>query len=243
MSLPDPYYKDKHITIYHGDCVDVLNDLDITVGTVVGDPPYCSGSRQQSGARTVLEKVVDRRDSWFLTDNMGTDTYLRWMRDISGILFDRAAIGGHFYCFTDWRQFTNLVTAVETKGWTLRNVVVWDKAKGGAMGSFWRNNHEWVCVFSKGKPHELPHSSFFNTWKGTKPQGGEHATVKPRELLEYLVSAGPGVVVDPWMGSGTTLVAAKNLGRKAIGIEVEERYCEIAAERCSQGVLNLEDFG
>jgi DNA modification methylase len=217
----------------------VLNDLDVVVGTVLGDPPYCSGGRQQASARQNLEKADNRRDSWFLTDNMGTDTYLRWMRDISGLLFRLSSVGAHFYCFTDWRQYTNLVAAAETKGWALRNVVVWDKARGGAMGSFWRNNHEWIAVFSKGPPQKLPHCSFFNTWSGAKPQGGEHATVKPPKLVEYLASAGPGLLVDPWMGSGTTLVAAKELGRRAIGIEIEERYCEIAAKRLSQEVLPL----
>jgi site-specific DNA-methyltransferase (adenine-specific) len=171
---------------------------------------------------------------------MGTDSYIWWMREISGRLFSDAPIGAHLYLFTDWRQYSNVVAACESKGWTLRNVVVWDKARGGAMGSFWRNNHEWVPVFSKGPPTPLPSHSFFNTWQGTKPQADDHATVKPQALMGYLISATVGTVLDPWMGSGTTLLAAKDLGRRAIGIELEERYCEIAARRLSQEVLPLE---
>ncbi len=224
------YYERDGVTIYHGDCLDVLPQLPDKIHTIVGDPPYCSGGRQQAGARLNLEKSA--RNTWFLTDNMGTDSFLWWMREIAGRLFNLAELGAHFYCFTDWRQYSNLVTACETKGWTLRNVVVWDKARGGAMGSFWRNNHEWVPVFTKGPARAIAHGSCFNTWHGTKPQADEHATVKPLGLVSYLLqAAGTGSVLDPWMGSGTTLLAAKTLGCRAIGIEIEEQYCEIAAKR------------
>lgn len=234
----EPYYSDDWVTIYHGDALDVVPGLS-GLGAVVGDPPYCSGGRQQASARTVFSKS-GARDSWFFTDNMGADSYVWWLRQFAGMFYAACAPGSHLYVFTDWRQYGNVTTAFETKGWTLRSVVVWDKMRGGAMGSFWRNNHEWVPVFTKGPPRPMPHGSFFNTWREAKPQGDEHPTVKPLDLVQYLVEAsGEGVVLDPWMGSGTTLVAAKNLSRKSIGIEIEERYCEIAAKRCSQEVLDL----
>jgi DNA modification methylase len=234
-----PYYEHGGITIYHGDCLDVLRSATLAFDTIIGDPPYCSGGRQQAQARNIISKA-DGRDAadWFLTDQMGSDSYTWWMREISGELFRSAALGTHAYLFTDWRQYTNVVTACETKGWALRNVVVWDKARGGSMGSFWRNNHEWVPVFSKGKPRPILNRSCFNTWSGTKPQGDEHPTMKPPGLIGYLLEmAGGECVLDPWMGSGTTLFAAQQMGRRAIGVEIEERYCEIAAKRLSQAVL------
>lgn len=232
-----PYYEHGGVTIYHGDCLDLLASGEIACNSVIGDPPYCSGGRQQAGARGALSK--SGREEWFLTDNMGTDSYIWWMREIVSRLWSISETGAHLYLFTDWRQYSNVVTACETKGWALRGCVVWDKDKGGAMGSFWRNNHEWIPVFSKGPPRPLPHGGFFNTWRGSKPQDDEHPTVKPLGLLKYLIEAcGPdATVLDPWMGSGTTLRAAKDLGRRAIGIELEERYCEIAAKRLAQDVL------
>ena len=219
--------------LINGDCVDILPTFEsASVQGVVADPPYCSGGRQQNGARNQISKSDSREpDEWFLADNMGTDTYIRWMRIVARECLRISSMGAHSYIFTDWRQYTNLVTSWESVGWTLRSVVVWDKSKGGAMGSFWRNNHEWVCVFTKGAPTPLPNGSFFNTWQGVKPQGGHHPTEKPIKLLEYLVSAVEGVIIDPFMGSGTTGVACAKQGRKFIGIERDPDYFEIAKSR------------
>lgn len=241
-----PYYEDHWVTLYHGDALDVLPTLPADhFDAVVTDPPYSSGGRQQATARSIVSKNdndIRDADEWFLGDNMGSDTYIRWMRQIARESLRAVILGGHAYVFTDWRQYTNLVTAWESVGWTLRSVIVWDKARGGAMGSFWRNNHEWVAVFAKGQPHPLRHRSCFNTWTGTKPQDSDHPTEKPLSLLLYIIGAvAPvmGRVLDPFAGSGTTLVAAKDSGFRAVGVERDRKYSELAAERCRQEVLNL----
>jgi site-specific DNA-methyltransferase (adenine-specific) len=236
--------------LYLGDCLEILPTLGKADG-VVTDPPYSSGSRNQTGARNIYRKGIavskeTRNDEWFLGDNMGSDTYLRWQRQIARACCDICTLGSPSYVFTDWRQYTNIVTAWETLLWTLRTVVVWDKNRGGAMGSWWRNNHEWICAFTKGKPRPLPNCSFFNTWKGAKPQGGEHPTEKPVELIKCLVETIPenGTVLDPFMGSGTTGVACAELRRKFIGIEINEKYFDIACKRIetatSHGTFDFE---
>jgi len=237
-----PYYERDGITIYHGDALDVLSSGALPpISGIVADPPYCSGGRQQSAARQVFDKNGARTGDWFLTDNMGTDTYIWWLRQIGRRLFDASEVGAHFYCFTDWRQYGNVVVSNESVGWSLKTCVVWDKMRGGAMGSFWRNDHEFIACFSKGQPTPLPNGSFFNVLHATKPQGGEHPTVKPDSVIRRLIEAVPdGVILDPFMGSGTTMRAAADLGRRAIGIEIEERYCEIAARRLEQLALPLE---
>jgi len=235
-----PYYDADGITIYHGDVLDVLDAGAVPqADAIIADPPYCSGGRQQASAREVFSKNGDRAD-WFLSDNMGTDTYLWWLRQVGQRLLRLAPLGAHFYCFTDWRQYPTVVTSFESVGWTLRSCVVWDKMRGGAMGSFWRNDHELIPVFSKGPPRPLPHGGFFNVLHHVKVQGDPHPTIKPIEVVRALVEAsGASLVLDPFMGTGTTLRAAKDLGRCAIGIEVEERWCAEAARRLGQGVLDL----
>jgi len=237
-----PYYSDESVTLWHGDVLDVLDSGVIrSVGSIITDPPYCSGGRQQASARNIISKSDCRADvDWLPTDTMGSDSYIWWMRQLGQRLMRIADNGAHFYCFTDWRQYGALTTALETVNWTLRSCVVWSKGRGGAMGSFWRNDHEWIAVFCKGTPAPLPNGGFFNVLTATKPQGAKHPTEKPLSVMTRLVEAAPGVVLDPFAGSGSTLFAAKALGRRAIGIEIEERYCEITAKRLAQGVL---DFG
>lgn len=219
-----------------GDCLDVLKGMEAgAVDAVITDPPYSSGSRQSINARQLITKSGSRTDEqWFQMDTMGHDSYLWWMREIARSCNRVAQSGAHAYVFTDWRQYTNLVTAWETRGWTLRSVIVWDKNRGGAMGSFWRNNHEWIAVFCKGKPKPLPHGGFFNTWTGAKPQGGLHPTEKPVGLLRYVVEAVDGLILDPFCGSGTTGVAAMQTGRNFIGIEIDPTYADIARQRIAK---------
>lgn len=240
-----PFYESPAVTLYRADCMDILPALESDIfDAVVTDPPYSSGGRNQATARNTVAKAGDTlcrdNDEWFLGDNMGVDTYVRWMRQIARECLRCVAHGGHGYVFTDWRQFTNLVTAWESVGWTLRSVIVWDKAKGGAMGNFWRNNHEWICVFAKGQPRSPAHRSCYNTWTGAKPKSHAHPTEKPMGLLNYIVGAIPkvsGLLLEPFAGSGTTLLAAAENGFRAVGIERSEAYASSCRDRLAQGLL------
>lgn len=124
-----------------------------------------------------------------------------------------------------------------TPTWTL----CW--AKPGAqrrsdLGGF----NEWEPVLMYGKRRIYNDFKRLPAWNNTTTDAGDHPCPKPLQLMRWLVDVGSdpnALVVDPFMGSGTTLRAAKDLGRRAIGIETQERYCEIAAKRCAQDVLDL----
>lgn len=159
--MSEPYYADESVALYHGDALDLLRGGVIKeVGSIVTDPPYCSGGRSQAAARNTVSKSVTTADGdWLPSDSMGSDSYVWWMRQIGREFMKITPTGAHLYCFTDWRQYGNVVTAFETVGWSLRSCVVWAKNRGGAMGSFWRNDHEWIATFSKGMPAPLPNGS------------------------------------------------------------------------------------
>lgn len=214
-----PYYEDGAVTIYHGDCREI--DAWLAADVLVTDPPYGMTLRSGwSGAFGDCEIAGD--DS---TD--GRDGVLGRWAPRPALVFGR------------W--------SVPRPAGT-RMVLTWEKGEHVGMGDLalpWKPNTEEVYVLGSGfegrrSGSVLRHLAIAGTVgqaaKGTR----HHPTEKPVSLLvDLLGKCPPGMIADPFMGSGTTLRAAKDLGRRAIGIEVEERYCEIAAQRCAQEVLDL----
>lgn len=241
-----PYYEHAGITIYHGDCLEILYDMvsnGLLVSCVVTDPPYCSGAhesakRAKNEAKT--PESVNARPTIAL-DDMGTLGY-EWISRQWFMAARRIVVsGGHLACFTDWRMSPQVQLLLETAGWRLTNCVIWDKGYPG-LGSGFRAQHEFIVLASNGQP--AWHSyDFGNVLKSMRLTDTDHPHQKPEDVIGKLVltcTSLEGVVLDPFMGSGSTLVAANRLGRKAVGIELEERYCEIAAKRLQQEVLPLE---
>lgn len=238
----EPYYSDDSVTIYHGDALDVLDELSSDVDAVVTDPPYASGSRLEaakssSGAMLRAGRFADRPIE---LDQMTTTGFVWLMRAVGQAVRPMLPDGGSLVSFIDWRQWPNLVGALETCNYRVQGMVVWDKGAMG-LGNGFRAQHELACHASKGVP-SVYNKGVGNVLRFGREEPRHHPSPKPVELTQRLIEVVTpvgGVVLDPFMGSGTTLRAAKDLGRKAIGIEIEERYCEIAAERCAQEVLPL----
>jgi site-specific DNA-methyltransferase (adenine-specific) len=120
---------------------------------------------------------------------------------------------------------------------------VWDKgehvAGGGDIATTWKPTWELIQI-ARTRPLTGRRDSAVLRFPAVTIDYDLHPSPKPVSLMRYLLrKAGHGTILDPFMGSGSTLVAAKDSGLRAIGIEIEERYCEIAASRCSQEVLGL----
>lgn len=237
-----PYYQDGAVTIYHGDTLNALAELGICVDAVITDPPYASGSRMEaskssSGAMLRAGRFADRPIE---LDQMTTTGFVWLMRAVGQTCRQMLPDGGSFLSFIDWRQWPNLVGALETCNYRVQGMVVWDKGSMG-LGNGFRAQHELVCHAAKGVP-TIYDKSCGNVLRHGRVEPLDHPSPKPEQIMQRLievVTPRAGLVLDPFMGSGTTLRAAKNIGRRAVGIEIEERYCEIAARRMSQEVLAL----
>ena len=226
-----PYHEQDGVTIYHGDCLDVLPTLG-AVDHVITDPPYSDDTHDgaRTGDRSAAGVLVDfaSTSAGAIREALGMCKARRW-----GVLT------------VDWQHVLPLKLQ-PPNGWKFVRHGVWVKPNGTPQFTGDRPAQGWEAVAIlhadvKGRMRwnggGLP-----ATWTHLKVSG-LHPTGKPEPLLiewiEQFTDQGE-TVLDPFMGSGTTLVAAKRLGRRAIGIEREEKYCEIAAKRLAQGALPLE---
>lgn len=222
-----PYYADDKAGIYiiHGDCREILPQLP-KVDLVLTDPPY--GINTKSDGMGKLNPWADLCNAslW----------YELWLNECRARLTDAGAC----WTFLNWRSLPTFQKASCGIQWPIDSLLVWDKCwigPGGTRGL--RPSYELVALW--GMPdfsiadRSIPDIRR-SKWSSHKPSG--HPAEKPLDLFKWIASiSGGGAILDPFMGSGTTLRAAKDLGRKAIGIEIEERYCEMAANRLRQEVM------
>lgn len=211
-----PYYQDSHVTIYHGDCREVLDWL--SADLLVTDPPY--GVQWLGYGNKGQKRVAIIGDD----DAAVRDAALAMWGDKPAIVFG------------SWKIERPRAT---------RHRLVWHKrghAPGLANAPFMSQDEEIYILGTGFLSTSPPFRSVIETTESRSVEVARigHPTPKPVALMEMLLRRYPvGLIADPFCGSGSTLVAARNLGRKAIGIELEEKYCEIAAERCRQEVLDL----
>lgn len=225
-----PYYDDGAATIYHGDAWEVLSQLaSRQFDLVLTDPPYAAA------AATMTTGFA--REKW--GGNWGDMSLVTLMAN--QVLSQRCIRDEHeVYWFCDHLSYAALMPTMFNR-YALVQAIVWDKDMLG-VGAGYRKQTEYVIYGRTGGAPRMDDKDRRDLVR-LRPvyADKEHPAAKPLDLIEHFATATPWrCVLDPFMGSGTVLVAAKNLGRKAVGIEIEERWCEVAAQRLSQEVLPLE---
>ena len=221
-----PYYQDDYVTLYHGDCLD-LADVWTGADVLVTDPPYGRAWKQGD-----------------------TGSARGWKSDRHEGIANDATTGVRDAALAAWGDrpavvFGDLLLPAPDG---TRLVLVYDKGNDagftGAVGGY-RRNAEAVYLIGNHGSGLGGRSAIIRTRTsagGNLARKTGHPHTKPGDVMQALIAAAPpGTIADPFAGSGSTGVAAKALGRKAILVELEERYAEIAARRLSQDVLNFEE--
>lgn len=222
-----PYYEDGSVTIYHGDALEVLSglELDGLAGCVALDPPYSM----------VPNAFAGRDDGAAGTSAAPVRLLTEVLRHTRRMLPEGGAAG----LICDWRRMPDVSYLATLVGLRISTCVAWTRDTPG-MGSMFRSAWDPMLVLSVGTPVVRDKSAVRNVIHAAKPRGGEHPYEKPVALWRHLFDrVPPGTVVDPFMGTGAALTAASEAGHCFVGIETDERYCEIAARRCAQEVLDV----
>ena len=226
-----PYYEQSGVTIYHGDCRDVIEDFghfgERPFDLLLTDPPYGIGVAKTGqvgpGRRTKSNgyAVLDATDFGAVT--WDGDTCADALPKLRALSKYQIVFGGNYYELPPSRCW-----------------LVWDKANEGT--DFADCELAWTNLDRAVRKLTFRWNGMLQG-AGVPKEQRLHPTMKPEPVMRWALMQAPqevNTVFDPFMGSGTTLVAAKRIGRQAVGIEREERYCEIAAKRLSQEALPLE---
>jgi DNA modification methylase len=193
------------------------------VDFILTDPPYCSGGFQES-SRTIgsTDATVGKK---IARDNLTTEGLSNLIEASIG----RLPCEGACYVFCDWRQIFAIRKSVEPLGYQYRALLIWDKGSPG-MGGPWRHSYEMVYFGTKRKEPSIGESG--DVLKVSRTGNELHTTQKPVELMALIISNTQGnTIADPFLGSGTTLIAAEQLGRKCYGMEISAAYCDVIVKR------------
>jgi site-specific DNA-methyltransferase (adenine-specific) len=211
-----PYYQDDLITIFNDDCRNVIESL-APFEIVITDPPY--GMEYRSGHY----KYGNPHSKVIGDESYPVDVVKKLLTSLRCT-----------YMFCRWDNLKELPTPTSCIVWAKNNWSAGDLEH--AYGRMWE-----ACLFYPGINHQFKRRpADVIQCDRVPPTKLLHPTQKPVNLLLNLIDCNVGgSILDPYMGSGSTLVAAKQLGRKAIGIEIEKKYCDVAIERLSQCVMEM----
>lgn len=226
MSDASSYYRRDGITIHHGDCLEVLPTLPSeSIDFVLTDPPYLVGYQGRwDGARQVIAGDADPS----------------WLRPAFADIYRLMKPDTLCVSFYGWPHVDRFLGIWKEIGFRPVSHLAFVKRQWG-LGRFTRSGHETAYLLAKGRPRK-PAAAVSDVFDWQRDAVTLHPNQKPVAALASILHTycpADGIVLDPFMGSGSTLRAAKNLGMSAVGIEIEERYCMKAVARLAQDVLSF----
>lgn len=236
------------IELHNEDCLDVLASIgNNTVDLVVTDPPYkiISGGVRKTKSGDDPSGIFNRRHE----DNKRTD----WVNEVrTGKMFKNNTIkfgdwvsevfrvlkdGTHCYVMVNDRNMQEMLNEGTKAGFKLVNILVWKK-NNCTPNKYYMKNSEFIILFRKGKARSINNMGSKQVIEINNIIGNKiHPTEKPVELIEHLIgnSSNEGdLVLDPFLGGGSAAVASQNLNRRFIGIELDDKYFDIAKSRLKQ---------
>ena len=233
--------------VIHGEALQWLRSLpDACADAVITDPPYSSGGMFRGDRATgTAQKYVKGGDSFrpdFCGDTRDQRSFMTWCTLWLHEALRVTRPGGALLMFTDWRQLPIATDAVQCGGWVWRGIGVWDKRCGKPNKGGFARDCEFIVHATAGAVGRfididmpclrgvLPHT--------IRQSDKHHQTGKPTQLLRELCGLAPpgGLILDPFAGSGTTVVAAALEGRRAWGCELSPEYQRIAEQRIAEVV-------
>lgn len=236
--MTTPYYQDDHVTIYHGDCREILPALS-GVDLCLTSPPYNLSGDDGQPTGSYFKNLDGGYDTH--NDAMPRGEYIEWQRDILRLIWGSLTDDGAIFYNHKPRargERVQLPHELIPDEMPIRQIIIWDRLSGfNRQFTYFVPAHEYVYLIAK-PAFRTTTRSVDDVWRIPFETNTEHPAPFPLSLARLAIGSTVAMLtLDPFMGSGTTLRAAKDLGRKAIGIELSERYCEIAARRMGQEVL------
>jgi len=244
-----PFFTDDAITIYNGEACAVMAQLETgSFDALITDPPYSSGGqfRGDRAADPKAKYVSSNSGNQIALGTFNGDTrselgHLYWCAAWIGEACRLVKPGGILGLFSDWRQITATVLALQAGGVVWRGILPWHKPASRPTQGRFANSCEYLVWGTNGARalDALGGRALPGLVTANPPRNRQHITQKPVEVMAAILKVVPegGVVLDPFAGSGTTGRAAKDTGRRAVLVEMDRNYCEIAAKRLAQKVL------
>ena len=222
--------------LYNMDCMEGMKQFpDNSIDLVVTDPPYKTTSRGNAGnSGGMLQKEINLKGKVFNHNNISPKDYIP---EFYRILKD----GSHFYIMTNHVNLQEILNICTENGFHFIKSLIWNKGNK-IMGQFYMSQFEYILFFRKGTGKKINHCGTADILdvpnKKTKDRNGNniHDTEKPIKLMKIFIensSQEGDLVLEPFVGSGSTLLACKELKRNFIGFELDKHYCDIATKRIS----------